>query len=71
MKVYKITEAVDNMNEELLLTKLEIFELRRTPGMLVGDGLKTGRIKSFLYSDNDLLEFVATEVLEADIFKKG
>lgn len=36
--------------------------------MLVGDGLNTDKRKYFSYSNNDLLEFVATEVVEADIF---
>lgn len=74
MKVYKITDAVDKMNAELLLTKLAIFDLRSTHGMLVGDELNTDKRKYFSYSNNDLLEFVATEVEDADIFngfKKG
>lgn len=73
MKIYKITKAVDKMNAGLLLTKLVIFKLRSTHGMFVGDGLKIEKRNYFLYNDNDL-EFVATEVLEADIlnrFKKG
>lgn len=56
------------MNAELLLTKLAIFEPRSTHGMLVGDGIKTDKRKYFLYSNNDLLEFVAIEVVEAGIF---
>lgn len=47
------------MNAELLLTKLAIFEPRSTHGMLAGDGIKTDKRKCFLYSNNDLLEFVA------------
>lgn len=47
MKVYKIPEAVDKMNAELLLTKLAIFDLRSTHGMLVGDGLNTDKRKYF------------------------
>lgn len=41
--------------------------------MFIGDGFKGDERKYFLYSDNDL-GFVATEVVEADIFngsKKG
>lgn len=68
MRVCKITEAVDKMNAELLLISPAIFELGSTHGMLVGDGLKTDKRKYFLYSDNDSLEFVATEAVEADIF---
>lgn len=68
MRVYKITEAVDKMNAEQLLTSPAIFELGSTHGMSVGDGLKTDKRKYFLHTDNDPLEFVATEVVKADTF---